>query len=108
MMEDISVSRIICMAGNIRFVLLATSILTSFSSQAYDEDLRIEKNDRYYRYFTNNPDLVGIMQREEARLTIMSLKELRETDTMLPKNNAELECIRKGDDYDVCREKYGY
>lgn len=82
--------------------------LLSTKLQAYDEDLRIEKNDRYYRYFTNNPDLVGIMQREEARLTIMSLKELRETDTMLPKNNAELECIRKGDDYDVCREKYGY
>jgi len=82
--------------------------LLSTKLQAYDEDLRIEKNDRYYRYFTNNPDLVGIMQREEARLTIMSLKELRETDAMLPKNNAELECIRKGDDYDVCKEKYGY
>lgn len=87
--------------------LLAITLLST-KLQAYDEDLRIEKNDRYYRYFTNNPDLVGIMQREEARLTIMSLKELRETDTMLPKNNAELECIRKGDDYDVCREKYGY
>lgn len=91
-----------------RFIILLSIILLSSSSHSYDEDLRIDKGDRYYRYFTNNPDLIGIMQREEARLTIMSLKELRETDTIQPKNNAELECIRKGDNYDVCREKYGY
>lgn len=91
-----------------KLTIFLAAILLSSSSHSYDEDLRIEKNDQYYRYFTKNPDMIGIMRREEAILTNMSLKELRETDTMTPKNNAELECIRKGDNYDVCRGKYGY
>lgn len=89
--------------------MIAIIAALPFLAFAYTEDYRIEKDDRYYRYFVNNPDQVGIMQREEARLYNMMMREMRETDNNIKrKNNAELECIRKGDSYDVCEEKYGY
>ncbi len=76
---------------------------------AYTEEHRIEKDDRYYLYYMSNPDERSKFQTEEARLNNMMLREMRDNDNRITrKNNAELECIRKGDSYDVCREKYGY
>lgn len=88
--------------------LIIILLLIPVCALAYTDDYRIEKDDNYYQYFYDNPDQIGIMQREEARLNNMMMRELRETDGIKRKNNAELECIRKGDDYDVCRRKYGY